>query len=213
MEAKMSCLLNGLIGVIFGGLALVVPGPVLAIFLGIFWVLLVTGIVLCVLIAITSQAEESFFWFFCAAVLLIIGIVSTVFQNLIALLFVLAIAVLAFYAAYSGISLALTRPRSKYYLVAGAIVSSLVLLGFFIYYVPAMSATLVMTVVGTFSFVFGLFAILMGFSITEDVVTPIAPHVLIFKTCGLPVKSPKTETCSAGSPDQAAGQQNEKTPR
>ena len=28
MDAKLSCLLKGLIGVIFGGLALVVPGPV-----------------------------------------------------------------------------------------------------------------------------------------------------------------------------------------
>jgi uncharacterized membrane protein HdeD (DUF308 family) len=213
MDAKMSCLLKGLIGVIFGGLALIVPGPVLALFLGVFWVILVTGIVLCVLIAITSQAEESFFWFLCAAVLLVIGIVSTVFQDLMALLFVLAIAVLAFYAAYSGISLALTRPRSKYYLVAGVIVSSLVLLGVFIYYVPAMSGSLVLTVVGTFSFVFGLFAMLMGFSIKEGVQEPIPPHVLIFKTCGLPVKSPGTETPSAGTPDQATGQHNEKPPQ
>ena len=212
MDAKLSCLLKGLIGVIFGGLALVVPGPVLALFLGIFWVLLVTGIVLCVLIAITSQAEESFFWFFCAAVLLVIGIVSTVFQNLIALVFVLAIAVLAFYAAYSGISLALTRPRSKYYLVAGAVVSSLVLLGVFVYYVPALSGSLVMTVVGTFSFVFGLFAIMMGISLKVDVAAPIPPHVLIFKTCGLPVKSPGTETSKAGTPDQPGGKSDEKPP-
>jgi hypothetical protein len=213
MDAKMSCLLKGLIGVIFGGLALVVPGPVLALFLGIFWVLLVTGIILCVLIAITSQAEESFFWFLCAAVLLVAGIVSTVFQNLIGTLFILAVAVLAFYAAYSGLSLALTRPRSKYYLVGGVIVGSLVLLGFFIYYVPAMSGSLVMTVVGTFSFVFGLFAIIMGFSINEDVQEPVPPHVLIFKTCGILVKSPGSETPSAGIPDQACGKSDEKPPQ
>jgi hypothetical protein len=97
--------------------------------------------------------------------------------------------------------------------VAGAIVSSLVLLGVFIYYVPVMSETIVMTVVGTFSFVFGLFAIFMGFSINEGVVAPIPPHVLIFKTCGIPVKSPGTETPSAGTPDQTAGQQNEKPPQ
>jgi uncharacterized membrane protein HdeD (DUF308 family) len=213
MDAKLSCLLKGLIGVIFGGLALVVPGPVLSVFLGIFWILLVTGIVLCGLIAITSHADESFFWFFCAAVLLVIGIASTVFQNIIALLFLLAIAVLAFYAAYSGISLALTRPRSKYYLVAGVIVSSLILLGIFIRYVPAMSETLIMTVVGTFSFVFGLFAILMGFSMKEDAPAPVPPHVLIFKTCGLRVKSAGTVTPPAGTPDQSCGQTEEKPPR
>lgn len=214
MDAKMSCLLKGLIGVIFGGLVLVVPGPVLSLFLGVFWALLVTGLVLCVIIAITSRAEESFFWFACAAVLLVIGIVSTVFQDLIALLFVLAIAILAFYAAYSGISLALTRPRSKYYLVAGAMVSGLVLLGLFIGYVPAMKATLIMTVVGTFSFVFGLFAIFMGLYIKEELQEPIIPpHVLIFKTCGLPVKSAETVTPSAGTPDQSGGQTNEKSPK
>jgi uncharacterized membrane protein HdeD (DUF308 family) len=213
MDAKLSCLLKGLIGVIFGGLALIVPGPLLSVFLHVFWILLVTGIVLCGLIAITSQAEESFFWFLCAAVLLVAGVVSTIFQDLISLLFALAIAILAFYAAYSGISLALTRPRSKYYLVAGVIASSLVLLGFFIYYVPAMSATLVMTVVGTFSFVFGLFAILMGFSMKEDAPAPVPPHVLIFKTCGLPVKSAGTVTPPTGTPDQSGGQTDEKPPR
>ena len=46
MDAKLSSLLKGLIGVIFGGLALVVPGPVPSFSEGIFWVLLVTGIVL-----------------------------------------------------------------------------------------------------------------------------------------------------------------------
>ena len=55
--------------------------------------------------------------------------------------------------ATSGISFALTRPRSKYYLVAGVIVSSVVLLYIFIRFVPAMSTIIIMTVVGTFSFV------------------------------------------------------------
>ncbi|MGD0534075.1 MAG: hypothetical protein ABR999_01360 [Methanoregula sp.] len=213
MDAKLSCLLKGSIGLIFGGLALVVPGPVLSLFLGIFWVLLIAGIVLCLFIGITSHAEDSFFWFFCSAVLLVIGIVSILFQNLIALLFVLAIGVLAFYAAYSGISLALTRPRSKHFLVAGVIVSSLVLLGFFIHYVPSMSETLAMTVVGTFSFVFGLFAILMGVSMKEGAAAPIPPHVLIFKTCGITVKSAGTEAPSAGIPDQSCEKPDEKPPQ
>jgi len=213
MDAKLSCLLKGVIGVIFGGLALIVPGPVLSLFLGIFWFLLIAGIVLCVFIGITSPAEESFFWFFCSAVLLVVGIISIVFQNLIALLFVLAIVVLAFYAAYSGISLALTRPRSKHFLVAGVIISSLVLLALFIRFVPAMSETILMTVVGTFSFVFGLFAILMGISMKENTVAPIPPHVLIFKTCGLSVKSTGTETSSANIPDQSGVKPNDKPPR
>ena len=167
-----------------------VPGPLLAFFLGIFWIVLVTGIVLCILIAITSPAEESFFWFICSACLLLIGIVSTLFPGSIALLFVIAIAVLAFYAGYSGISLALTHPHHKYYLVGGVIVASLALLWIFITYVPSVSDTLVMTVVGTFSFVFGLFAILMGLTLKEGTKEPVPPHVLILKTCKFPIKSP-----------------------
>jgi uncharacterized membrane protein HdeD (DUF308 family) len=213
MDAKLSCLLKGLTGVIFGGLALVVPGPVIAFFTGIFWVLLVTGIAFCVLIAITSHAEESFFWFLCSAGLLVIGIIETVFPKSLSLIFVLVIAVLAFYAGYSGISSALTRPRSKYYLVAGVIVSSLVLLYLFISYVPAMSSIIVMTVVGTFSFVLGLFAIVMGLTMKEGEAAPLPPHVLILKTCGLPTKTDGRDIPQTVTPDQSPVKPEEKPPQ
>jgi uncharacterized membrane protein HdeD (DUF308 family) len=213
MDAKLSCLLKGLIGVIFGGLALVVPGTVLEFFKGIFWLLLVTGIVFCVLIAITSVAEESFLWFLFSAGLIVVGIIEMLFPNFLSFIFVLVVAVLAFYAGYSGISFALTRPRSKYYLVASVIVSSLILLYIFITFVPAMSAVIIMTVVGTFSFVLGLFAIVMGLTIKEGEAAPIPPHVLILKTCGLPVKFAGTQVPSAGTEDPSCGQPDEKPPR
>lgn len=207
MDPKLSCLLKGLIGVIFGGLALIMPGSLLAFFLGIFWIILVTGIVLCVLIAITSPAEESFFWFICAAGLLLVGIVATFFPDSIALLFVIAIAVLAFYAAYSGIALALTHPKSKYYLVGGVIAASIVLFAVLMQYVPASQTYLIMTIVGTVSFVFGLFALAMGFSLKNNADVPVPPHVLILKTCKFPIKSPEgtaptEETAPAATQDE-----------
>lgn len=205
----MSCLLKGLIGVIFGGLALIVPEPLLSFFLGIFWIALITGLVLCVLIAITSSPEESFFWFICSAGFLLVGVISAIFPKMISLLFVLAIAVLAFYAGYSGISYALTKPRSKYYLVAGVIVCSIALLYLFIHYIPSMSGDLVMTVVGTFSLVFGLFAIIMGLTVKPDVPVPPPPHVLILKTCKFPLKSPDTPPAGEGT---SPGDQTEKQP-
>jgi uncharacterized membrane protein HdeD (DUF308 family) len=213
MDAKLSCLLKGLIGVIFGGLALVVPESVLVVFKGIFWVLLVTGIVFCVLIAITSVTEESFFWFLCSAGLIVVGIIEMLFPNFISLIFILAVAVLAFYAGYSGISFALIRPRSKYYLVTGVIVSSIILLYIFIGFVPAMSNHIIMTVVGTFSFVLGLFAIAMGLIVKEGEAAPVPPHVLFLKTCGLPVKSVGTHVPSSGTQDQSCGQPDEKISR
>ena len=103
MDAKLSCLIYGLVGVIFGGLALTVPDSVLYLFIRVFWLLLVLGIIMCVLIAISSSPEESFFWFPCSAALLVVGIVSAFFPNTLALIFVLVVAVLAFYAGYSGV--------------------------------------------------------------------------------------------------------------
>lgn len=207
----MSCLLKGLIGVIFGGLALVLPDPMLSFFLGIFWIALIAGLVLCVLIAITSTPEESFFWFICSAALLVVGVVSTIFPSSISLLFVLAIAILAFYAGYSGISFALTKPHSKYYLIAGVIVSSIVLLYLFIHYVPVLRDALIMTVVGTFSLVFGLFAVIMGLTAKQDVEVPPPPHVLILKTCKFPVKSP--DAPPAGEEESSGGQTEKQPPQ
>lgn len=213
MDAKLSCLLKGLIGVIFGGLCLVAPGPVLAFFLGIFWILLITAIVFCILIAITSHAEESFFWFLVSAVLLIIGIVSTVFPDSISLILALAVAVLAFYAGYSGISLALTRPKSKYLLIGGVIVSSIILLYLFLTYISSMSSYLILTVVGTFALVFGLFAVIMGLYMKEDIVAPVPAHVLILKTCGLPTKLPDGQTAEEKKDESCATEQDKESPK
>lgn len=213
MDPKMSCMLKGLGGVIFGGLCLVTPEPVLSFFLGIFWILLILGIIGCIFIAISSHSEESFFWFVGAAALVVIAIFAMVFPNFISLVFALAVAVLAFHAGYSGIALALTRPKSKYLLIAGAIASSIVLLGLFLYYVPAMRSDLVMTVVGTVSFVFGLFAIGMAFHIKEEIAEPIPPHVLIFRTCGLPAKDPTADTVTGTPKDTGCSGQNEQSPK
>jgi hypothetical protein len=213
MDAKLSCLLKGLIGVIFGGLALVVPGSVLEFFKGIFWILLLTGIVFCVLIAITSVAEESFIWFLGSAGLIVIGIIEMLFPNSLSLIFVLVVAVLAFYAGYSGISFALTRLRSKYYLVTGVIVSSLILLYIFIRFVPAMSAVIIMTIVGTFSFVLGLFAIFMGLTVKEGEPAPVPPHVFLLNTCKLPRKLSAADAPPSVNPDQLPARPEEKTPK
>ena len=182
MDAKLSCLLKGLAGVIFGGLALVVPGPVLAFFTGIFWVLLIAGIIICALIAITSLTDESLFWFLCSAALLVIGIIEMLFPSSLSFVFVLAIAVLAFYAGYTGISCALTRKETKHYLVGAVIASSVILLYIFLTFVPAMRSFIVMTVVGTISFVLGLFAIFIGLTLKEGDEVPVSPHTFIIGT-------------------------------
>ncbi|ABS55683.1 hypothetical protein Mboo_1165 [Methanoregula boonei 6A8] len=179
MDAKTSCLLKGLAGVIFGGLALVVPGPLLAFFTGIILILLITGMVLSILIAISSSAEESFFWFLCAVGLLIVGIVDLLFPDSVSLIFALAIAGLAFYAGYTGVAFALTRPQTKWYLVGSVAAASVILFSVFLIYVPSMQSHLVMTVVGTIALVLGLFAILTGITVKNSEELPPSPRTLI----------------------------------
>ncbi|HVP95968.1 hypothetical protein [Methanoregula sp.] len=187
MDAKTSCQLKGLVGVIFGGLALVMPGPVLAFFTGIFWILLIAGMILCILIAITAHSDESIFWFLCAAALLVIGIAEMIFPSVLSFIFVLAVAVLAFYAGYTGISCALTRSETKYYLVGAVIASSIILLFVFLTFVPSMRSFLVMTVVGTISFILGLFAVFIGLTLKEGDAVPVSPHTFIINSCKIQI--------------------------
>ena len=95
MDAKISCLVKGLIGIIFGGLAITVPDPTLAIFSALFGVIIVAGLIICIFLAITSHSEGSLFWFLASTVLLIIGIVSFIIPDLVTILFVIVI----FYSA------------------------------------------------------------------------------------------------------------------
>jgi uncharacterized membrane protein HdeD (DUF308 family) len=183
MDAKLSCYIKGLIGVIFGCLALLVPEITLSTFLKIFWVLIILGLIISVFLAITSHSEGSLFWFLVATVLMIIGVCSFLFPELVALVFILAIAVVAFYSGLSGITLALTRPKSKYYLIGGAFVITIAFLIFIAWYVPSIiQHNPILTVVGAFALVFGLFSIVMGWHIKEHPVTapanvPVTPPV------------------------------------
>lgn len=181
MDAKLSCLVKGLIGVIFGFLAIAIPGPTLATFLALFWVLIGLGLIICVFLAITSHSEGSLFWFLAATVFVIIGILSLIFSGLVTIIFLLAIAVLAFYSGLSGITLALTRPKSKYYLIGGTFVIAVILLILLVRYVPVTLSNPILTILGVFSLVFGLFSILMGLYIKEEPPAP-AP-VYSAKTC------------------------------
>jgi uncharacterized membrane protein HdeD (DUF308 family) len=181
MDAKLSCLVKGLISVIFGGLALIAPEPLLGIFLRVFWFLVIAGIVIFGFLAITSPGEESFSWFILSFVLIVIGIGSIVFSDLTRIIFLLAIAVLALYAGYTGISVALTRPRSKYFLIGGVIVAVFVLLVLFFSYVPPLREDPVMTVIGTILLVFGFFAVLLGLHMkggADMPAPPALPHLI-----------------------------------
>jgi uncharacterized membrane protein HdeD (DUF308 family) len=162
-DKKTSCLLRGIIGVIFGFLALMLPNETQATFYGIFWILIILGIALFAFLAITAKGEESMLWFGLAAVLLVIGVLSILIAQFLALMFILVIAAVAFYNGFSDITLALTQPKTKYVLIPAMILAGLVFLGVLFYYFPGFEKNLFLSVLGTFAMVFGLFSIMLGF--------------------------------------------------
>ncbi|MDP2796367.1 MAG: hypothetical protein Q8N94_02500, partial [Methanoregula sp.] len=113
MDTKLSCLIQGVICIAFGLLALLAPEITLATFYALFWMLLAAGIIGFLLLAITSKSDDSLFWFILSAALLVTGAVSFFAPFIVALIFLLLIAGVAVYSGFLVITLALTHPKTK----------------------------------------------------------------------------------------------------
>jgi uncharacterized membrane protein HdeD (DUF308 family) len=170
MDTKLSCIVWGITGVIFGLMALLFPNQemMLATFYVIFLVL--TGLIIAVFLflAITAPSDESMFWFGLSAGLLVLAVLSFLAQQFFAIIFLLIIAGIACYNGFTDITLALTHPRTKYILIPGMFIAGLVLLAALLWYFPERAENLVIAIIGTFAFVFGLFSILMGYFQREE---------------------------------------------
>jgi uncharacterized membrane protein HdeD (DUF308 family) len=169
-DTKTSCIIRGIIGVIFGFLALMLPKETQTTFYVLFWVLVILGIALFIFLAITAKGDESMFWFSLAAGLLIIGVISLIVSVFISILFILIIAGIAIYNGFSDITLALTHPKTKYVLIPVMIFTGFVFLGALLYYNPVFGSEerLFFTVVGAFALTLGLFSIMLGFYKSEE---------------------------------------------
>ena len=165
----MSCLIQGVIGIVFGLLALLAPDITLTTFYALFWVLLAVGIAGFLLLAITARSDDSMFWFILSAALLVIGAVSFFAPFVVAIIFLLLIAGVAVYSGFFDITLALTHPKTKYILVPGMFIAGGMLLGVLIWYFPIVLKNLFLTVLGSFALVFGLFSILLGLYVKEEI--------------------------------------------
>jgi uncharacterized membrane protein HdeD (DUF308 family) len=170
MDTRLSCLVWGIIGIIFGFLALLFPDPemMLATFYVIFLVVIGLVITVFLFLAITSTSDESMFWFGLSAGLLILAVLSFLAQLIFAIIFLLIIAGIAFYNGFTDITLALTHPRTKYILIPGMFIAGIVLLAALLWYFPVLSNNLVVVIIGNFALVFGLFSILMGYVQREE---------------------------------------------
>jgi len=163
LDTKYSCLLRGIVGVIFGFLALIIPEPVIMTFSGLFLVLIGLGIALFLFLAITSRSDESMLWFGLSAVLLVIAIVSTFLFDVAGILLIVIIAAVAAYNGFFDITIAMSHPKTKYILIPGIIITGVALLCIFYIYFPNFQNHLYISIVGTLAFTFGLFSIGMGY--------------------------------------------------
>jgi len=162
VDKKTSCLLRGFVGIIFGILALLLPDPTLNTFKVLFWLLIILGIAILGFLAITGKGDESGIWFGLAAALLIAGVISIIYADFVAILFLLIIAAVAFYNGFTDIMLALEHPRTKYIFLPAMILFGLALLAALFYYFPGFTNNLYLSIVGTLAFAFGIFSILLG---------------------------------------------------
>jgi uncharacterized membrane protein HdeD (DUF308 family) len=169
-DSKTSCLIRGIVGVIFGFLALMLPSETQSTFYVLFWALIILGIALFIFLAITAKGDESMLWFGMAAGLLVIGVLSLIVAKFVAILLILIIAAIAIYNGFTDITLALTHPKTKYVLIPAMIITGFVLLGALLYYNPVFGSEdrLFISVVGTFALTFGLFSIILGFYKSEE---------------------------------------------
>jgi uncharacterized membrane protein HdeD (DUF308 family) len=168
-DSKTSCLLRGIVGVIFGFLALMLPDITIITFRTLFWLLLILGIVILIFLAITAKGDESMLWFGLAAGLLSVGLLLIFVADFITLLFILIIAAIAVYNGFTDITLALMHPKTKYVLIPAMIITGFALLGILFYYFPGFEKNLFLSIVGTFALAFGLFSIMLGFYKSEGV--------------------------------------------
>lgn len=163
LDSKTSCLIRGIIGMVFGFLALLIPKEVEAGFYGLFWVLIGLFMALFLFLAITARGDESMLWFGLSAALLIVGVISILVQGFVAIMLILAIAAVAIINGFTDITLALEHPRTKYILIPLMIITAILVLGVLFYYFPSFETHLFLAVVGTFALVFGLFSVILGF--------------------------------------------------
>jgi uncharacterized membrane protein HdeD (DUF308 family) len=168
MDTRLSCLIWGTIGVIFGLLALLFPEFLLGTFYGIFLLLAGLAIALFLFLAITSTGDESMFWFGLSAVLLVMVVLSFFMQQVVQIIILLIIAGIAFYNGFTDVMLALTHPKTKYILVPGMFIAAFILLAGLLWYFPSLTENLVIVILGNFALVFGLVSILMGLFQKDD---------------------------------------------
>ncbi|WAC05920.1 MAG: DUF308 domain-containing protein [Methanoregula sp.] len=160
-------ILKGIIGIIFGIIAVAIPGFTLGTLFTIFGLFIIAAGIIAFLFAVTSHPKDSSLWFWLSLGILALGLLSVLFPEMIALSFAIIIAGWALITGIFDLEHCITGRRYFYYLFGGMSGTFIALLVALLYFVPALRADYLMTTFGVFVFVFGIFSLVIGMMIIK----------------------------------------------
>jgi hypothetical protein len=159
LDSKTSCLIRGIMGVIFGCLALSVPREVPLGFYGLFWILIGFIMARFLFLAITARGYESVLWSGLSAALFLTGVISFMVPEFVAVIPVLTVAVIAILNGFCDITLAPGHPKPEYILIPGTVITAILMTGVLFYSLTGFWNTRFLSVVRTCALILGFFSI------------------------------------------------------
>ena len=134
-------ILKGVIGIIFGIIAVAIPGFALGALFTIFGLFIIAAGIIAFLFAVTSHPKDSSPWFWISLGILALGLLSVIFHEVIPGVIAFSFAILiAGWALVTGIfdlERCITGRRYYYYLFGGMTGTFIVLLLALFYFMPA----------------------------------------------------------------------------
>jgi len=167
-------ILKGILGIIFGIIAVAIPGFTLGTLFTIFGLFIIAAGIIAFLFAVTSHPKDSSPWFWISLGILALGLLSVLFPEVIAFSFAIIIAGWALVTGIFDLERCITGSRYYYYLFGGMTGTFIVLLLALFYFIPAWRENYLMTTFGTFAFVFGVFSLVIG----EMIITGKMQHAI-----------------------------------
>jgi uncharacterized membrane protein HdeD (DUF308 family) len=167
-------ILKGILGIIFGIIAVAIPGFTLGTLFTIFGLFIIAAGIIAFLFAVTSHDKDSSPWFWISLGILALGLLSVLFPEVIAFSFAIIIAGWALVTGIFDLERCITGSRYYYYLFGGMTGTFIVLLLALFYFIPVLREDYLMTTFGTFAFVFGVFSLVIG----EMIITGKMQHAI-----------------------------------
>lgn len=155
-------ILKGILGIIFGFIAIAIPNFTLGTFFTIFGLFIIAAGLIAFLFAVTSHPKDTSLWFWLSLGILALGLLSVIFPEIIAFSFAVIIAGWALVTGIFDLERCITGSRYYYYLFGGMSAAFILLLFAVLYFVPALRAHYLMITFGVFALVFGIFSLVIG---------------------------------------------------